>query len=322
MTERRSKRGKHYSDDRSEESPTEDEARVLGEESSGKEQEKETVDTDKGEEPEEDRRSKSRGRSRERKRRSRSPSREPREHREYREKRHRRDREPSRSGAFHDMADYFDQKFSSFRREMLDEQDHLAERIDKSYKPEHEFKRKTNRFQYDHNSEMTDTLKKAKKHLQKQPPNIKKAISVLDQGIAHNNFRTKCVLIADRYEGGWATVEEYLQRDLASDSEDDRRLRKAEQSVRQKQTYKKKAYKPRFNPYQNTRPQFQVPFQQPNFLSTPPPKPFNSFNGQRPKQNSKGVIGCFICGDFAHWKDACPRSGAIPAAAGAPPSSA
>ena len=54
MTERRSKRGKHYSDDRSEESPTEDEAQVLGEESSGKEQEKETVDTDKGEEPEEE----------------------------------------------------------------------------------------------------------------------------------------------------------------------------------------------------------------------------------------------------------------------------
>ena len=109
--------------------------------------------------------------------------------------------------------------------------------------------------------------------------------------------------------GVWATVEEYLQCDLASDS-NDKRLRKAQQCVRQKQNFKKKGYKTRFNPYFNKQHQPQQSFQpsfQPNFVQNS--RPFNNFPRQGAKQNSKCIMGCFICGDLAHWKDACPGTG-------------
>jgi hypothetical protein len=44
-------------------------------------------------------------------------------------------------------------------------------------------------------------------------------------------LRNKCVKIADNLQAGWALVDEYLQRDVASDDEDDRRLCKAEAVV-------------------------------------------------------------------------------------------
>ena len=40
--------------------------------------------------------------------------------------------------------------------------------------------------------------------------------------------RQKLILLADKSEFGWATVEEYKQHNLADDSEDEKRIHSAE----------------------------------------------------------------------------------------------
>ena len=46
--------------------------------------------------------------------------------------------------------------------------------------------------------------------------------------------RIKLIRIADKTEGGWATVEEYQTSDLAEDSDDDKKIRQANARALQK----------------------------------------------------------------------------------------
>ena len=47
--------------------------------------------------------------------------------------------------------------------------------------------------------------------------------------------RIKLIRLSDKSDAGWDTVNEYISDDLASDSDDDKRIRKAENSAQQKQ---------------------------------------------------------------------------------------
>ena len=51
--------------------------------------------------------------------------------------------------------------------------------------------------------------------------------------------RNKLLKIADKSIAGWGTVEEYLSDDLASDSEDDRKIKTAERQALQKQNIRR-----------------------------------------------------------------------------------
>ena len=58
--------------------------------------------------------------------------------------------------------------------------------------------------------------------------------NVIKEIIQDMEKRQKCIRMADGSPGAWATVKEYLTDDLASDSDDDRRIKKAEKRALEK----------------------------------------------------------------------------------------
>ena len=64
--------------------------------------------------------------------------------------------------------------------------------------------------------------------LKETPPAIEKAATAVEEGEKMITERNKVIRIADRNEYGWATVAEYEDDELAEDSDDEKKLFKAE----------------------------------------------------------------------------------------------
>ena len=249
--------------------------------------------------------------------RERSPTPLPR----HRAKRRKTDLDPERFMT--EMTYYFDSKFNALKREIVEEHESISEKIDKKLRnTEYVFRRKTNKFQYEHNLEINTKLHAAKNQLSHRTPNIKKATEALEQGMKMNNTRNKHLIISDKSDAGWATVEEYLRREVASDSEDDKRIRKAEVSASRIKSQKMKSRNNRFKPFFNNNNNrqnnnFQGNYQnfQPNYNNN-----YNNNNNQnnQNRQFNNQYNRCHICNEYGHWKNKCPRKNSIPAAACAP----
>ena len=84
----------------------------------------------------------------------------------------------------------------------------------------HKFKRKANEDQYKFNLKLAETFDSAKSAAEKS--NLEKVKSDLDEGEKLLVERQKHILLADKSEFGWSTVEEYKQHDLADDSVDEK----------------------------------------------------------------------------------------------------
>ena len=102
----------------------------------------------------------------------------------------------------------------------------------------HKFKRKANEDQYKFNLKLAETFDSAKSAAEKS--NLEKVKSDLEEGEKLLVERQKYILLADKYEYGWSTVEEYKHHDLADDSEDEKRIYSAERRARAVMSSRKK----------------------------------------------------------------------------------
>ena len=103
----------------------------------------------------------------------------------------------------------------------------------------------------------------------------------LQLGIDILSERMKELRIADSSDAGWETVNVYRSHPVADDSDDDRRIRKAEKLAKEKMQAKSRRNKPnrRFNPYR--RPYFANDSFQPRSF------PYRSFGSARSQDNAQ-----------------------------------
>ena len=89
-----------------------------------------------------------------------------------------------------------------------------------------EFKSKGNKKQFEHQQQVLDCLTEAQHSLASSK--YEKAKRAIEEGINLTEKRIKVIKLADRSEFGWSTVSEYLSDDLASNSEDEKRIFRSE----------------------------------------------------------------------------------------------
>ncbi|VDI40756.1 Hypothetical predicted protein [Mytilus galloprovincialis] len=128
------------------------------------------------------------------------------------------DRAPEVSNAdlFSLMTTYFNNKLSGIEKNFSDTTETLVKRAKKA---ENTFKFKGNQVQFELNSDIQDSISTAIGYIEKNRP--KKAVRVLEDSSVQLKKRNKS-------EGGWRTVNEYLSDEVASDSEDEKRIRAAD----------------------------------------------------------------------------------------------
>ena len=107
-------------------------------------------------------------------------------------------------------------------------------------KRSYQFCRKGNEKQFRFNASVEEHIDSAKKELRKLTPTEEgqKAIAQrtaqhLDEGTKVLVVRQKHIRITDRSDLGWAVVEAYMDDELASDSDDERKLFKASREAQQ-----------------------------------------------------------------------------------------
>lgn len=126
--------------------------------------------------------------------------------------------------------------------------------------------------------------------------------------------RNKLVKIADSSEGGWETVRQYESNPVASNSDDESKINKAEsRAIRKRNAKGKKSASKKANYSAPSTPsQFVDTFQTKN---QPFREPQSWCNGQALYQNQPSTSGyqrqnrqgaCYGCGSFQHWRSQCP----------------
>ncbi|KAK3108944.1 hypothetical protein FSP39_019460 [Pinctada imbricata] len=154
------------------------------------------------------------------------------------------------------------------------------------------FKRKGNEAQFKHSIKVMDKLRIADNALQKPVPEIPEARQSIKEGMELLSHRQKLIKLADNSKFGWKLVEQYETHQLAEDSDDEKRIHKAEARVERmskEDKKKKQRYGSRYAPY----PVQQIPVLQ----TATSGKSSTVTSGPKP-----GL--CFACGKPGHWRGA------------------
>ena len=163
---------------------------------------------------------------------------------------------------------------------------------------DYKFKRKSNEEQFKVNKKVMEKIDDCDRSLkeseiQQAKENLAEASNILKQ-------RQKVIRIADESEMGWKDVDEYIQSEVASDEEDQKRIPRAQSRAARKAKSDRGRRARQYFPYGRS-------FGGPRPVVAPTAtitQPIPTQQQQQPQQRRSGT--CFSCGEIGHWKFECP----------------
>ncbi|VDI13137.1 Hypothetical predicted protein [Mytilus galloprovincialis] len=187
------------------------------------------------------------------------------------------------------MTTLLDNRLECFNKSFQSTQKALAEsqlaKLDETLSDNYKFKKRGNEEQHKHNSKVLVKFKEANSELNQEhltKDNIESAKDKITEGMSLIRDRQKLIKLADSSEAGWRVVAEYTANPLAENSEDEKRMYKAQTRAEAKIKKEKLKRKPT--------------------SSSPAPYtiPTRTSHIDRPGK-------CFNCNKTGHWRRECPE---------------
>ena len=137
--------------------------------------------------------------------------------------------------AIRDSEHRLDRKLADFKADVQQAQDEVATKAVnrvRNDKPYH-YKKKAHEEQARFNAQVEESVQEARDAFAviEDSPAIQRARDALGKGARLLADRQKLIKIADRSDNGWGIVAEYTADELTEDSDDEKRLEKAEKTL-------------------------------------------------------------------------------------------
>ena len=153
---------------------------------------------------------------------------------------------------------------------------------------------KGNQNQLDHANEVLLAIKLAEEYiLDGDQENALEKIGAAKKSLEK---RIKHIRLADKSPNGWNFIAEYVADDLASDSEDEKRIKRAEsEATKKRKFFLEQAARKR------SKPESQLPS-----TSSTTGKQFFRGPAGPSRKSFRYEDRCFACGQEGHWRTNCP----------------
>ena len=143
------------------------------------------------------------------------------------------------------------------------------------------------------------------------PAAVERAKTAIQEGMDLLSKRQKLVKIADMSENGWATVEEYVEDELAKDSDNEKRLFRPEARAGRKAKAAQAAKLKKRRSMASRKPQssgMPASIASLNFQQLAQPQAWPQPATGRNAYSTASLGPCFLCGKLGHFRKSCPLS--------------